>query len=230
VLTIHGFGVRVRRQSAHLEIEDGVGNERRTIRLARVNHNLRRLVCISDDGFVTLSALKWLSDIGASPLMLDRIGKVVFVTGPTAPSDPRLRLAQARALSNGTALAISKELISAKLRGLETLVRDKLKDSAAADAITGFRVRLDNADNLDSVRTLEAHAAIAYWNAWRDVPLLWPRSDLRRVPDHWRTFGTRASPLTGGPRLAVNPASALLNFIFCRLRVGRAFSPLHSWS
>jgi hypothetical protein len=192
----------------------GVGNERRTIRLARVNHNLRRLVCISDDGFVTLSALKWLSDIGASPVMLDRIGKVGFGTGPTAPSDARLRLAQARALSNGTALAISKELISAKLRGQETLVRDKLKNSAAADAITGFRVRLDNADNSDSVRTLEAHAAIAHWNAWRDVPLLWPRSDLSRVPDHWRTFGTRASPLTGGPRLAVNPASALLNFIF----------------
>jgi CRISPR/Cas system-associated endonuclease Cas1 len=146
-------------QSGHLDIEDGVGNERRTIRLSRVNQNLRRLVCISDDGFVTLSALKWLSDIGASPVMLDRIGKVVFVTGPTAPSDARLRLAQARALRNGTALAISKELISAKLRGQETLVRDKLKNSAAADAITGFRVRLDNADNLDSVRTLEAHAA-----------------------------------------------------------------------
>jgi len=214
VLTIHGFGVRVGMQSGHLEIEDGVVNERRTIRLARVNHNLRRLVCISDDGFVTLSALKWLSDIGASPPMLDRIGKVGFVTGPTAPSDARLRLAQAGALSNGTALAISKELISAKLRGQETLVRDKLKNSAAADAITGFRVRLDNADNSDSVRTLEAHAAIAHWNAWRDVPLLWPRSDLSRVPDHWRTFGTRASPLTGGPRLAVNPASALLNLIF----------------
>jgi CRISPR/Cas system-associated endonuclease Cas1 len=166
VLAIHGFGVRVRMQSGHLEIEDGVGNERRTIRLARVNHNLRRLVCISDDDFVTLSALKWLSDIGASPVMLDRIGKVVFVTGPTAPSDARLRLAQARALRNGTALAISKELVSAKLRRQETLVRDKLKNSAAADAITGFRVRLDNADNLDSVRTLEAHAAIAYWNVW----------------------------------------------------------------
>ena len=33
VLTIHGFGVRVRKQSGHLEIEDGIGPERRTIRL-----------------------------------------------------------------------------------------------------------------------------------------------------------------------------------------------------
>ena len=29
VLTIHGFGVRVRMQSGHLEIEDGIGPERR---------------------------------------------------------------------------------------------------------------------------------------------------------------------------------------------------------
>jgi hypothetical protein len=36
VLTIHGFGVRVRMQAGHLEIEDGVGSERRTLRLARV--------------------------------------------------------------------------------------------------------------------------------------------------------------------------------------------------
>jgi hypothetical protein len=81
-------------------------------------------------------------------------------------------------------------------------------------AIARFRTRLDNADNLDGVRTLEAHAAVAYWNGWRDVPILWPKSDLRRIPDHWRAFGTRASPLTGGPRLAVNPANALLNFVF----------------
>ena len=60
VLTIHGFGVRVCVQSGHLEIEHGVGMERHKIRLARVGHRLRRLVCVSEDGFVTLSAMKWL--------------------------------------------------------------------------------------------------------------------------------------------------------------------------
>src|SRR6184192_2854569 len=86
VLTIHGFGVRVRKQSGHLEIEDGIGPERRTIRLPRVGHRLKRLVCISEDGFVTLSALKWLGDQQASFIMLDRSGIVSLVTGPTAPS------------------------------------------------------------------------------------------------------------------------------------------------
>src|SRR6516164_11633038 len=85
VLTLYGFGIRVRMQSGHLEIEDGIGPERRKIRLARVGHGLKRLVCISEDGFTTLSALKWLADVGASFVMLNRNGKVLFVTGPTAP-------------------------------------------------------------------------------------------------------------------------------------------------
>ena len=49
VLTIHGFGIRVRMQSGHLEIDDGIGPERRKIRLARVGHGLKRLVLIGSD-------------------------------------------------------------------------------------------------------------------------------------------------------------------------------------
>jgi CRISPR-associated endonuclease Cas1 len=214
VVTLYGYGIRVNMDRGHLLLQDGIGADRRTFRLARVGHGLKRLVIIGSDGFVSLAALRWLADQDAAFTLLERTGKVLAVTGPVRPSDARLRLAQGRALSNGTALAISKELISAKLLGQETLARDKMKNSAAADSIAGFRMRLEDAENLDSVRTLEARAAVAYWNAWRDVPILWPKADLRRVPDHWRVFGTRASPLTGGPRLAVNPANALLNFIF----------------
>src|SRR6266576_6734852 len=93
VLALSGYGIKVRMQCGHLEIEDGIGPERRRIRLARVGHGLKRLVCISEDGFVTLSALKWLGDQKASFIMLDRAGKVSLVIGPTAPSDARLRRA-----------------------------------------------------------------------------------------------------------------------------------------
>ena len=44
-----------------------------------------------------------------------------------------------------------------------------------------------------------------------------PKNDLRRVPDHWRTFGTRKSPLSGSPRLAVNPANVILNYLYALL-------------
>lgn len=33
------------------------------------------------------------------------------------------------------------------------------------------------------------------------MSITFPRIDVRRVPDHWRTFGTRKSPLSGSPRL-----------------------------
>src|SRR2546430_14657628 len=129
VLTLYGYGIRVTMQVGHLQIEDGIGPERRKLRLLLVNHSLKRLVCIGDDGFVTLSALRWLSDVGASFGMLDRIGKVRVVTGPASASEARLRRAQAVALNNGTALQIARELISAKICGQEILVREKLQNS-----------------------------------------------------------------------------------------------------
>src|SRR5271165_5193029 len=156
VLTLSGFGVRVRIQSGHLEIEDGVGVERRKIRLRRVGHGLKRLVIIGNDGFVSLGALQWLADQDASLTFLDRVGKVLFVAGPTAPSDARLRRAQALALKNGVGLEISRALIHAKLEGQELLVREWLKDSVSASVIAGLRVKLSEADRVEVIRVLEA--------------------------------------------------------------------------
>src|ERR1700733_7010971 len=142
VLTLFGYGIKVTMQSGHLQVEDGIGPERSRLRLPRVNHRLKRLVCIGDDGFITLSALRWLTDVGASFVMLDRLGKVRLVTGPASSSEARLRRAQALALGNGTGLRISGDLISAKLRGQEILVREKFLNPAVADFIVTLRDRL----------------------------------------------------------------------------------------
>jgi hypothetical protein len=40
---------------------------------------------------------------------------------------------------------------------------------------------------------------------------------MQRVPEHWRTFGTRKSQLTGSPRLATNPPNAILNYLYALL-------------
>jgi len=223
VLTLYGYGIGVTMQAGHLQIEDGIGPERRKSRLPRVNHRLQRLICVGDDGFITLSALRWLSEVGASFVMLDRLGKVRVVAGPTSPSESRLRRAQSCAHQNGKALEISRELIRAKLQGQEQVLREQLKHPSIADIIARFRERLDDAEDLSAVRHLEARAAQTYWSAWRDLPILFPRQDAKHVPNHWMRFGARHSPLTGGPRLAVNPPNALLNYTFalaeseCRL-------------
>jgi CRISPR-associated endonuclease Cas1 len=214
VLTIHGFGVRVRMQAGHLEIEDGVADERRTVRLARVGHGLRRLVCISQDGFFTLDALKWLADQQASVIMLDRSGKVSLVTGPTAPSDARMRRAQALAPQSGGALEIMRKLMRAKLDGQEQLVRSKLANATAADIIAKLKESLSATESLETVARVEAHAASAYWASWSELPISFPRRDSARVPEHWCTFGTRKSVITGSPRLATNPPNAILNYCY----------------
>lgn len=69
------------------------------------------------------------------------------------------------------------------------------------------------------IRTLEAHAAASYFGgAWRITPVLWPKADLRQIPDDWRTVASRLSPPpSGGPRLAITPVNAILNYCFALL-------------
>jgi CRISPR-associated protein Cas1 len=166
VLVLSGFCIKARVHCNHLELEDGVGLERRKIRLARVGHGLKRLCCIGSDGFISLSALRWLADQDIAFLMLERSGKVLFVTGPVRSSDAKLRRAQALNHSSGAALRISRELIRQKLVAQEQVARLKLLDSGTADDIARFKDELPRAESINSIRLIESQAARAYWSAW----------------------------------------------------------------
>src|SRR2546427_2883164 len=214
VLTLRGYGIQVRVDRGHLLLEDGIGADRRQARFPRVGHGLRRLVVIGADGMVSLAALRWLADQDAAFVMLDRGGSVLVTTGPVRPSDARLRRAQALAQQSGDALRITLELITQKLAGQEQVARHKLLDSTTADVIAQFRAEVPTADCFTTIRLIESQAARAYWSAWSTLPINFPKNDLSRVPEHWRTFGARVSPLTGSPRLAVNPPNAILNYLY----------------
>ncbi len=217
VVTLFGYGIRVQMQAGHLLLHDGIADERRTIRLPRVNHGLKRLVMIGSDGFITLEALRWLADQKAAFVMLERDGAVLLTTGPVYPSDARLRRAQALAHHSGASLLIARELIDKKLAGQERVARYKLLATQTADTISRYRAELAEADSPESIRQIESQAAGAYWSAWRTLPINFPRKDDARVPDHWRAFGARVSPLTGSPRLAVNPPNEILNYLYALL-------------
>ncbi|MGP0098019.1 MAG: CRISPR-associated endonuclease Cas1 [Terriglobales bacterium] len=217
VVTVFGYGIQVRVDRGHLLLEDGIGPARRYARLPRVRHGLKRLVVIGSDGVVSLAALRWLADQDASFAMLERNGKVLAVTGPVRPSDAKLRRAQAVANSSGVALRIARDLISQKLAAQERVVRHKLLDSRTADAIARFQADLPNADGMTTIRLIESQAARVYWGVWSTLPINFPKNDLKRVPEHWRSFGTRVSPLTGSPRLAANPPNAILNYLYALL-------------
>jgi hypothetical protein len=64
------------------------------------------------------------------------------------------------------------------------------------------------------MRFIEAHAAIAYWRAWKGVRPTFVTRDRDAVPAHWTRFTQRVSLLTGTPRVATDPICATLNYLY----------------
>ena len=162
----------------------------------------------------SLAAIRWLAAQDASFLMLDRDGSVLIATGPARKGDVHLRRAQALARQSGAGMEITRDLIDRKLRGQEQNARNQLNDAAAGDAIAKLRLEIPSMRDFDSIRLLESQAGAFYWAAWRSVQTQFPRQDLPRVPEHWRTFETRRSAITRSPRLAVTPLNAMLNYCY----------------
>jgi CRISPR-associated endonuclease Cas1 len=217
ILTLVGYGISVSVDKAHLVVKDGIGAERCHYRFPRIGHRLKRLVIVGSDGLLTLAALKWLRDQDVSLAFLERNGRVLSVVGPAGASEAKLRRAQGIAISNGVGLEICRTLIIAKIQGEENVLRKELNCPATADTIARFRSRISSADSFDLIRNLEANAAALYFREWRELPVSWPKADLQRIPEHWRFVGSRQSPLSGGPRLAVTPVHAILNYVFALL-------------
>lgn len=225
VIVLYGYGSSVRVERGHLVVENGIGNERYKGRFSRVGHGIDRLVVVGADGIVSLAALRWLADQNASFVMLERDGKVLATAGPVRPSDVRLRRAQALGHQSGAAFRISRELIDRKLAGQERVARESLHDLAASKLIHQLRSELAEVESIDGIRFVESRAAKIYWKSWRTIPITFPARDSPRLPEHWRSFGSRVSALTGSPRLAVNPVNAVLNYLYalleseCRLAI-----------
>jgi CRISPR-associated endonuclease Cas1 len=217
VVTLFGYGTIICVDRGHLTIEDGIGTQRRFARFPRVGHGLKRLVVIGSDGLVSLAALRWLADQGAAFVMLDRLGEVLASTGPVYPSDARMRRAQSLAEDSGAAMRIAVELIRRKLLAQERLVREQFQNTVSAEIIANQRHALARVNSKEDIRRYEAYGALAYWRAWHELPVQFSQSDSQRVPQHWRVFGSRVSPLTKSPRLAVNPPNAMLNYLYAIL-------------
>lgn len=216
LLVLSGYGIRAIVEGGHLSIEDGIGANRRRGRFSRATAGFNRLVIIGHSGIVSLEALRWLNDIGASIVQIDCDGNVIVATGPSGLDDARLRRAQALAIVNGVGLEIARNLIRQKLAGQADVLYADFPDSEeAVTTIRLIRRNVEEVGSIEQLRELEARAASIYWNAWRNLPIRFTKSDSRRIPNHWLEFGSRSSPISKpSPRRAGNPANALLNYLY----------------
>ena len=217
VLVLSGYGLRIAVERGHLVLQDGIADRRRRRRLSRIQRDITRIAIIGHAGTISLDAIRWLHDVKIPLIHLDTDGRVLALVAPEGPDHPTLRRAQARAVDSELGIALMRDLLRQKIDGQERVLRRFTAGQLALPQMELSRRALAVARDLPSLRAAEAQAAAAYWGAWRRVRLAFRVSDQDRVPEHWLTFGTRASALSGSPRLAVNPANAMLNYLYAIL-------------
>ncbi len=214
---VSGYGLRLAVERSHLIIADGLADKRRVRRLSRIDRDVKRIAIIGHAGTISLDAIRWLHDVKIPLVHLDTDGRVLAMIAPDSPDHPTLRRAQARAVDSAIGLDIMLDLLRQKLDGQERVLRMFTAGQIALPRMELGRRGLACATDFISLRSAEGQAAAAYWGAWGRVRVDFRVSDQARVPEHWVTFGQRVSALTGSPRLAVNPANAMLNYLYAIL-------------
>jgi CRISPR-associated endonuclease Cas1 len=210
-----GYGIKIHTLRGQLRVEDGVGRNRRTRIYSRATHGISRLVVIGSDGYITLEAVRWLNRLGIQLIHLDRDG-TLLASSAVAAGDARLRRQQALAAGSPLGVEVARSLMELKLAG-QRRVLDLL--DPPAELVAEFerqQARLDGC-SFEEVLAAEREAAQAYWTAWARVPVRFSARDAKAVPEYWLVFGQRSSLLSSGPRLAINPANALLNYLYALL-------------
>jgi CRISPR-associated protein Cas1 len=182
--------------------------------LFRATSGLKRLVVIGRAGTISLAALGWLRDVGASFVHLDHDGEILLISAPWGNDDGRLRRAQALSVTNGVALKAAQGIVMEKLGGQRSVLARVEATEEARAAIDGAISSVPGCKDSAELMRVEAEGAGAYWAALAPEPLTFARKDLPGVPAHWLRLGSRSSPLTSSPRRAATPGQALLNITY----------------
>jgi CRISPR-associated protein Cas1 len=148
-------------------------------------------------------------------VQLDWDGTVLLATAPAGSDQPALRRAQALAIETDVGVAITQEILQAKLNGQAAVAR-LLGSNETARLISNLAAELGGGTNAGQLLAVEGTAAVAYWTLWLPMRLRFARRD--QVLEHWQSFGRRNSPLgQKNTRHAVSPANAILNYLYAVL-------------
>jgi CRISPR-associated endonuclease Cas1 len=224
VVVARGYGIKISLSRGHLIVHDGICDKRQTRRYHRATSGLKRLVLIGHTGYITIDALRWLYDTGAALVHLDTNGDLITASVANGPDLAALRRAQALAATGPAGVEIARGVLAAKIEGQRALLDELPGGSDAVGPVERALRETEHAEDLPALLAAEARAAAAYWQAWAQLPIPFPPAEARNLPEHWTVFGQRASLITGGPRLATNPAGAILNYLYALLEAETIFA------
>lgn len=228
---LSGHGVDLRVKNGGLIIKSGfpfAGNIQETL-ISKGLNEIEHCVIIAQSGNLTIEAIKWFISQNIAVSILDEYGNHVTDFMPENHISGITKRRQATA-DKGLNMRISAWLLAAKFNEQrETLkyVRDNYHKTDWWNSERDYRINqaitlsLDREQalpaclNVDSQRVLEAQAAAAYWHSFEGIPLTW--TSRRKVPGNWLNIGNRTSPKSGGPRKAIDPFNACLNYCYAVL-------------
>lgn len=231
ILVLSGHSLDIRMNSGGLKIKDGFSFEEgvRQTYINRGTNDIEHIVILGQTGAITFDAIKWIIDQKIMVTFLDSEGKVITDFMPENHISAITKRRQATA-DNGLNIKIGAWLLAEKFKGQRETLNHMLNTCYKAGwfspereyrigqaiAISQDRERaLHTCLNADSQRVLEAQTAAAYWHCFEGIPLTWEK--LKKVPVNWLAIGNRTSPKTGGPRKAIDPFNAGLNYLYAVL-------------
>ncbi|SDU31046.1 CRISPR-associated endonuclease Cas1 [Nitrosomonas ureae] len=201
VITLAGHGARLTVERDELAINPGtsastVKDKAKT--LARGVHGIKAIVIVGYAGYITLDAIEWLAQQNVALYTIDLVGDLCLNLVPAiSPHRPFQRRAQYTANS----FLIARSIVIEKLN----------EASRVKPEVTLLYRRIQNdisrMNSLEMLRLAEGRAAQLYWNQWN-----FELAHYKDLPEHWRKYSNRTSPLTGSGRKAVHPVNAMLNY------------------
>jgi CRISP-associated protein Cas1 len=231
IVVAHGYGIKLYVQRGHLVIHDGIGDQRQTRRYNRATSRLKRVVVIGHTGYVTLEALRWITDVGAAFAQIGRDGELIAASAPARHHESKLRRAQVLAAENEHGRVVTVALLKAKLNAQAELAERlahlkatvRVKDAhpiTVADAIRGWAETLNPTLTFARMREIESSAGRVYWQTWARLSPRFHSSWARTIPEHWLTAGPRTSYVDRKrARKATTPVQALVNYSYALLGV-----------
>ena len=207
--------LRVRRGA--LDIEHGPQGDTQTIRIDIDADPKPHTILFDGHGeFLTGEAIRWCARYGIGLILPDGPGRMLTVLhsaleaadGATLPDiDPAVIRAQCAA----DAVEIAREIVRAKIEAEASHAASR--DPFNANAIVEWLPKLNSADTVPQIITIEAQAALAYWRAFKDAGLRETKGG--NLPRSWLRFANRNKGAQFlGNKHASHPINAMLNYAY----------------
>ncbi|MGH9437303.1 MAG: CRISPR-associated endonuclease Cas1, partial [Terriglobia bacterium] len=95
---------------------------------------------------------------------------------------------------------------------------DARRDALAELAKSTQDIKVRPPRTVNDLRGIEGRAAVAYFRAWRSLPLHWKGVGRHPIPEDWHHIVARARPNRVINRRATHPMNAILNYSYALLQ------------